>query len=119
MEKGNSKQTVAFYDRFYKKLCGYLEWAFDRTAKEMPIDFMTLPASQLGFQKYLGDVSQQTINAYLRGWRAFGNYCEELGYLDGFKCSIKEVPPPVKEVYTEKELSKLLVKPEIGNFEEF
>jgi integrase/recombinase XerD len=119
MEKGNSKQTVAFYDRFYKKLCGYLECAFDRTAKEMPIDFMTLPASQLGFQKYLGDVSQQTVNAYLRGWRAFGNYCEELGYLDGFKCSIKEVPPPVKEVYTEKELSKLLVKPEIGNFEEF
>ena len=73
----------------------------------------------LFFIQSLGDVSQQTVNAYLRGYRAFGNYCEEQGLIDGFKCPIKEVDPPLKQVYTEKELKKLLVKPDIRYFEEF
>ena len=119
LEKGNSKQTIAFYDRFYKKLCAYLMIVDKCTPEQMPIDFMVMPASQLTFQTTLGDVNQQTINAYLRGWRAFGNFCEEMGYIDGFKCSIKEVPAEVKQVYTDKELSRLLVKPDLGDFEAF
>lgn len=118
-EKGNSPQTIAFYDRFYKKLCNFIETYFKSTDDEMPVDVMTFDGVQFLFQMSLGDVNQQTINAYLRGWRAFGNFCEEKGYLDGFKCPIKEIPPEVKQVYTEKELNKLLVKPDIGNFEEF
>lgn len=117
--KGNSKQTIAFYDRFYKKFSSFIETAFQRSPEECQLDIMTMDGIQLGFVASLGQVSQQTINAYLRGYRAFGNFCEEQGYLKGFKCPIKEVEPPIKNVYTEKELQKLLVKPDIGAFEDF
>lgn len=116
--KGNSKATIAFYDRFYKKLVNYLHY-LNAEPNQVPADWLTMPDAQLTFIMTLGKVNQQTINSYLRGYRAFGNFCEEQGYIDGFKCSIKEVDPPIKQVYTEKELQRLLVKPDIRDFDEF
>lgn len=117
-EKGNSKPTIAYYDRFYKKFIAFLD-SIDGNGKNCPIDIMLQDGIQLLFVKSLGDVNQQTVNAYLRAYRAFGNYCEEIGLLDGFKCPIKEVDPPIKQVYTDKELNRLLVKPDITYFEDF
>ena len=117
--KGNSKDTLVFYDRCYKKIENFLENFLNTSAEDCPIDIMTQDGIQLFFVRSLGVDNQQTINSYLRGWRAFGNYCEEIGLLDGFRCPIKEVVPPVKEVYTDKELRKLLVKPDIRDFSEF
>ena len=119
LTKGNSKQTIAFYDRFYKKYCSFIRNTFNKEPEETQLDIMTMDGMQLAFVASLGDVNQQTINSYLRGYRAFGNYCEEQGYLSGFKCPIKEVAPPIKQVYTDSELKKLLVKPEITYFEGF
>ena len=119
LTKGNSKQTIAFYDRFYKKYCSFIRNTFNKEPDETQLDIMTMDGMQLAFVASLGDVNQQTINSYLRGYRAFGNYCEEQGYLSGFKCPIKEVAPPIKQVYTDSELKKLLVKPEITYFEGF
>lgn len=119
-EKGNSKETLAFYDRFYKKYVAFINEYLNTTDEECPIDILTQDGFQLFFIKSLGDkVNQQTVNAYLRGYRAFGNYCEEIGLIDGFKCPIKEVEPPIKQVYTDKELKKLLVKPDIRDFTDF
>lgn len=113
MEKSSSKPTLDYYNRFYKKLKAYLE------DENTPITWLEMDGAQLGFVHSLGDVSQQTVNSYLRAYRAFGNFCEEKGYLDGFKCPIKEVEPPIKDVYTDKELQKLTVKPDIRDFHEF
>ena len=117
--KGNSKDTLLFYDRCYKKIENFVKTLGYENTSECPVDIMTQDGMQLFFIKSLGVDNQQTINSYLRGYRAFGNYCEEIGLLDGFRCPIKEVIPPVKEVYTEKELKKLLVKPDITDFSEF
>lgn len=117
--KGNSKATIAFYERFYKKFVFFITEYLKADPKTLPVDCMTLPPTRLTFIKSLGDVNIQTVNAYLRGYRAFGNFCEEQGYIDGFKCPIREQEPPVKQVYTEKELQRLLVKPEITYFEGF
>ncbi len=118
-ERGNSPQTLAFYDRFYKKFVSFINKSLNDTPENCPIDIMTQDGFQLLFMKSLGDVSQQTVNSYLRGYRAFGNFCEEIGLLDGFKCPIKEVEPPMKQVYTDKELKKLLIKPDIRDFTDF
>lgn len=117
--KGNSKDTLVFYDRCYKKIENFLENYLKVSAENCPITIMTQDGMQLFFIKSLGEVSQQTVNSYLRGYRAFGKYCEEIGLLDGFRCPIKEVVPPVKQVYTENELKKLLVKPNIKDFSAF
>lgn len=117
LEKGNSKSTLDFYDRFYKKLIAHLESLGD--GEKTPVDWLVQDGAQQFFIMSLGNVNQQTINSYLRGYRAFGNYCEDIGLIDGFKCPIKEVEPPVKQVYSNSELKKLLIKPNTENFEEY
>ena len=119
-ERGNSKATLDYYDRFYKKLEAHYEAMWGKGAcATTPINWLEQDGAQLWFIKSLGDVSQQTINSYLRGYRAFGNFCYDEGYIQSFECPIKEVEPPAKEVYTNKELQKLLVKPSIENFEQY
>ena len=120
-ERGNSKATLDFYRRFYKKYTAYIMDCLNTTPKELPIEHLTSGVAQSAFIHYLEtlNINQQTINSYLRGFRAFGNFCEEEGYIDGFKCPIKEVEPPIKEVYSDEELHRLLKKPDISNFVEF
>lgn len=120
-ERGNSKATLDFYRRFYKKYTAYIMDCLNATPKELPIEHLTSGVAQSAFIHYLEtlNINQQTINSYLRGFRAFGNFCEEEGYIDGFKCPIKEVEPPIKEVYSDEELHRLLRKPDISDFVEF
>ena len=116
-EKNTSPATRDFYERFFKKYFAFLEgMKLDRQAS---VDWLVVDGMMLGFISSLGDVKQQTINAYLRGYRAFGNYCEEQGLIVGFSCPIKEVALPPKPVYTDSELQRLTVKPPITDFEEF
>lgn len=119
--KGNSKQTLSFYKNFYAKFSHFFEESFNDSPKNTPVDYLTSDIAQAVFMSYLKkqELKQQTINSYLRAYRAFGNFCEKKGYIDGFECPIKEVEPPVKEVYTDKELEKLMVKPPMDDFMEW
>lgn len=125
-EKGNSKETISFYNRFYKKYCAYCEALYEKEVenfnmKMLPIEHLVAEMNQMFFMNYLEKqgLNNQTINSYLRGLRSWGNWCEEEGYIEGFKCPIKEVEPPVKEVYSDYELGLLMSKPPIANFAEF
>lgn len=112
-ERGNSKATLDFYSRCYKKLAAVTEDG------EEYADVLVREGFQTYFIESLGKVNQQTVNSYLRGYRAFGRFCEEKGYISGFSCPIKEVEPELKQVYTHKELAALLVKPPIEQFEQY
>lgn len=116
--KGNSKATIDYYKRFYKKLKAFLETVAGGDT-ECPVEFLENDGALIGFKASLGEVNQQTINSYLRGFRSFGNWCEEQGYLKYFRCPIKEVEPPAKQVYTDKEIEKLLVKPDVRCYSEY
>ena len=116
-ERGNSKPTLDFYERFFKKYFAYLESI--RQSKEASIDFLVVEGTRLGFVASLGEANEQTVNAYLRGYRAFGNFCEEEGFVTGFRCPIKEKELPAKDCYTQKEQDKLTVKPDIRDMTEF
>ena len=116
--KGNSSATIDFYARFYKKFKSFLDVAGVKDT-DCPITYIESDVVRATFIAYLGEVNQQTINSYLRGYRAFGNYCEEQGYIKYFRCPIKEIEPPAKQVYTDKELEKLLVKPDIRCYTEY
>lgn len=117
-ERGNAEATIDYYKRFYKKFSSFVETLGG--VENVPITALVkIPAFQLWFVKSMGEVSIQTVNNYLRAYRAFGKFCEEEGYIDGFKCPIKEVEPPIKQVYTDEEIAKLLVKPKIENFEQY
>ena len=113
LTKNNAKATQSYYTNFYKKYCKYIEETFKCTPKDMPIDSLVIDISQGAFMLWLQNqgIGLQTINSYLRGYRAFGNFCEKRGYIEGFECPIKEVEPPVKQVYTDAELDRLMVRP--------
>ena len=103
-----SPQTLAYYDRFYKKFQNYLINYLNANEDTVPVDILLGNHWQVLFVQSLGDVIDQTVNSYLRAYRAFGNYCEKRGWIEGFKCPIREVVPEPKPVYTDKELEKLL-----------
>lgn len=54
-----------------------------------------------------------TINSYLRSLRAFLYYAMESNYLTQFKIKLIKAEKKIKETYTDKELEKLLEKPDI------
>lgn len=130
-ERGNSKATIDYYKRFRKKFEAFLCWLMTRNGKkeretddylkETPVDIFVTPTVHAVFVEYMQKMgaNQQTINSYLRAYRAFGNWLEEEGYIEGFKCPIKEVEPPVKQVYTDADIKKMLVKPKVDDFVEF
>lgn len=117
--KGNSPATLDFYRRFYKKFKAFTEETLELKTEDCSITWIEDDACRFQFVEYLGEVNQQTKNSYLRGFRSFGNWCEEQGYVKYFRCPIKEIDPPAKQVYTDKEIEKLLVKPDIRCYSEF
>ena len=125
--RGNTRATLDAYRRFYKKLCAVVppEPNPDLAIPNWGISFIDEDVFKVAFVNSLKDkngkpVSQQTVNHYLRAYRAFGKFCEEQGYIPaGFTCPVKEVELPIKEVYTEAELKKLLKEPDIEDFVDY
>ena len=121
--RGNTEASIAAYERFYKKFSTMIPPDENGlVVPRFPISMLDDDGVRLIFIKSLvgkdgKPVSPQTVNHYLRSYRSFGNFCVDEGYLaEGFNCPIKEVEPPLKDVYTEAELKKLLKEPSIEDF---
>ena len=122
-EKGNRKETINYYNRFYTKFKQFIAEIYpsepDATDK-IPIEFILNDVVQPAFMSFVERTgNKQTLNNYLRAYRSFGNWCEKKGYIAGFECPIKEEEPPIKEVFTDKEIDTLIVKPKITQFAEY
>ena len=121
MEKGDVKITIYNYKSFYRKYTMFLDEILHTTPKDLTIEILETQPHQLIFMDWLQKqgLQQSSVNALLRNLRAFGKWCAEEGYLLDFKCPIKNVATPIKEVYTNAELQRLLVKPPITDFIDF
>ena len=73
------------------------------------------------WQKELGTINSISINTNLRGVRAILYYGMEKGHLSRFQIRLIKAVKPIKPVYTEDELEKLLEKPNLKTcrFKEF
>lgn len=121
-EKNLSPTTLYNYTNFYdRRLVPFVEKYFQCSPKDITVEIFETEPTMLLFQEYLKGLglSQNSISTYLRRVRAFGNWCMEEGYLEDFHVSVKNVQTEIKEVYTVKELEKLLVKPPITDFHNF
>lgn len=126
--KNAANETIEYYRRFYKKFIAMGnpeegQKPEDTVYGSAPANILALDDIRAAFVSFLKqsypNMSVQTVNSYLRAYRAFGNFCENEGYVEGFKCPITEVEAPLKEVYTDKELKALLVRPDIDDFVAF
>lgn len=120
-EKGNSETTIYNYKCFYRRYSKFLLESFNATPEDTPIEIFGTEPHQLLFMDFMKKqgLKQSSINAYLRNMKAFCYWCVDEGYLEDFKCPIKNVPTTAKEVYTVAELEKLMTKPPITDFHAF
>lgn len=89
--------------------------------KQFPIITLENDELQKDFGDYLTDVrevSEKTVETYYRDYRAFMYYAMENKLITPFRITVKEVEAPIKQVYTDAEIKKLLKKPNNDNFED-
>jgi integrase/recombinase XerD len=87
----------------------------------LPILMLENEELQRDFGDYLveyREVSEQTVLTYFRDFRAFMYYAMDCGYVDKRDIKIKNTEPPIKEVYTEKEINLLLRAPSTEDYVE-
>lgn len=142
--KGNTEATLRYYRGRLKELIAFAGRRFStvekykKTMEEAPKDIPNLDVEyKLGqiipiacmtydffdteYREYLKEMGQkeQTINSNMRAYKAFYRYCEDNKWLPHKKILIKDIPAPIKAIYTEDELNILLRKPDYHNFIEY
>lgn len=60
------------------------------------------------------NISETTLNSYLRGIRGFFYFCMKEGYIKSFKIELVKEEKKIKETYTDEELLALLLKPDLN-----
>ena len=84
------------------------------TGGVLPILVLDNEDLQLDFGRYLTEVrevGEQTVLSYFRDFRAFMYYAMDCGYVERREIKIQSTEPPIKDVYSEKEIRLLLRAP--------
>lgn len=140
----NSEYTIKHYQRTFKKLYQFLAYETANKAEDLkamyesdevpegkdPLEYFgqRLPMSALeinDIQKLFGEyleeegVNEQTILSYFRDFKAIMYYAMDNGWIASYRIVVKNKEPDVKQVYSEAELRRLQVKPDIDNFVEY
>ena len=133
--KGNSDNTLRYYKSSFKQMNAFIaikEFSeedlkkqskdkYDLLGAQFPLAVLLDKDFEVEFKRYLEEkeCNPRTINTYFRAYRAFAYYCMEEGWIPIRKISIKTSKAPIKQVYTEEELKKLLKKPKTSDFTEY
>ncbi|MCL2671843.1 MAG: tyrosine-type recombinase/integrase [Clostridiales bacterium] len=106
---GLAPETITTYQNVYRFLSDYIKE--DTLCSDITNDTI------LGFIQYHKDrnpnISNITINSYIRNSRAILYFFMERGYMPQFKIKIIKCEKPIKEVYTDHEIQLLTAKPDI------
>ncbi|WP_077533465.1 tyrosine-type recombinase/integrase [Massiliimalia massiliensis] len=138
--KNNTDETLKYYRSCFKTLYEFLaihateeEEDFQkvleqyngdviRFAKNLTLLFLESDEIDYWYRNYLKDVrklSEQTILKEFRGFRAINYFAMENGWIERRKINIKDVEPPIKNTYTQDEIARLIVKPDIDDFSKY
>ena len=133
---GNSEATVKYYQRCFKKMYQFLAYTLLTKTDEykntnwdgravlgskLPIKTLEMDDIEFLFREYLFNDScnEQTVASYFRGFRAINYFAMENDSIKRRAIRINEPEPPIHEVYTGAELSRLLRKPSASNFTKY
>lgn len=137
--RGNSEATIKNYKWHFKALYKFFAYHYsadDVSAQEkfdyknnyvkygrlLPILILNEDMVEVAYRrhcKYELKLADASIQCRLRTFRVIAYYAMEHGLIDKRNIKIKSSLPSIKEVYTDKEIAKLLVKPDINNFPEY
>ncbi len=145
--KNNTEATIKYYQKVFRNLYRFVAYLVSEspadyakmlnTSKEaltehtlndlefgkiMPLVVLETDDFEAEYHDYILDYlecNEQTLNNIFRGWRAIAYFCMDKGWIDMRNIYIREVAPAIKEVYTDSEIEKLLVKPRPEDFIEY
>jgi len=101
-----SPYTIGYYERCYKSFGKFYDVG-------LPCSEITLDTVRdyISWQKEQGNINDISINTNLRGVRSILYFAMQEGYLQEFKIKLIRAVKPIKPVYTEQQLERLLKKP--------
>jgi len=104
-----SEATIRYYNKCFQYFTRFFgeNKSCTELNENVGIDYI------LSLRKMNPNISDITINNYLRGLRAILYYFMEKGFCQSFKVSMVRAEKKLKETYTDDELEKLLKKPDI------
>lgn len=113
--KNLSDSTIYGYE---EKLKPFLIYAKEIPFKEFSTHTIDNYVVYLRENHHCNDIS---VNTYLRTLRAFLYYGMECNYIPNFKVRLIKADKPLKETYTDDELTRLLAKPDTNkcSFQEY
>ena len=137
----NSTYTIKHYEATFKRLYEFLAFTLAKTqddlermeeeaqTKNFLVEYgATLPLNVLDWDDllvelryYCEDVKgnkEQTVLGYYRDFKAIYSYCVENGWLEHKKIIIPSKEAPIKEVYTNAEIERLITRPKTDSFVE-
>ena len=133
--KGNSKDTLKYYRTSFRQMNRFIaiqelgeqipssakDEEIIKSGEKMPLGVLLDKDFEISFKRYLEEqgCNPRTVNTYFRAYRAFAYYCMEEGWIPIRKISIKTSKAPIKQVYSEEELKKLMKKPKTSDFTEY
>lgn len=141
----NSEYTIKHYQRTFNKLYEFFSFNYldeyedlEKIYNDYENNYSVNPLRETGKffplavledDKIVGDfidylkniegVGEQTVNSYLRDFRAIMYYAMENGWVKHYKITIKNREPDIKICYSESEIKRLIKKPDIDNFTEY
>jgi integrase/recombinase XerD len=105
-----SDRTIIFYldcFKYFTEFCKPETLAEDIT-KDTVIGYLVF------LDETKAHLSDQTVSSYMRGTKPFLKFLIESGHTNDFVFPTVKATEPIKETYTDEELNKLLVKPDIS-----
>jgi len=133
--KGNAIDTLRYYKNAFKQMNRFIakqelgdkmprnlpDSEVIKAGEKMPLGVLLDKDFEVSFKRYLEEegCNPRTINTYFRAYRAFAYYCMDEGWIPLRKISIKTSKAPIKQVYTEEELKRLMKKPKTNDFTEY
>lgn len=109
--ENKSKYTLTYYESrwsyFYNFLCSKNVTETKEINHDLVIQYIT------NIKERNKQISEITINNYLRAVRCIVYYFIERGYTDNFKIKLINTKNTLKEPYTTEELKKLTKKPDV------
>ena len=112
-----SDRTIKFYEDCY----GYFTKFYDPKKFAEDISRETIIDYLVFLNETKSHLSDQTLDSYMRGTKPIIRFFIESGYTKNFDFPTVKKSEPLKETYTDDQLDKLLVKPNLEkcNFSEY
>lgn len=103
--KNLSNATIIYYEDCFSKFKEFYTGEMEGITSKVVDNYVLYLRGQ--------DLTDISVNTYLRGLRVVMYYFMELGYIEEFKITIHKAQKKIKETYTDREIEILLEKPDV------